>query len=98
MAERAQIHIWGYTWGDPRVLLWEKKALIERTAVQEIERNLFIIWLPSRDKLEKGEYNKTEIARAVVQWAQELEEFRNSSVYIQCKTEETEDILSRVKI
>lgn len=96
-AEKAQIHIQVYTWGDPRVLQWEKKALTERTAVQEIEPNLLIIWLSSRDKLEREEYNKTEIARAAVQWTQELEQFRDSSVDIQCKTEETEDILARVK-
>lgn len=88
-------HIRIYTWSDPRVIIWEKEALKANRSAIEIDWNLFILWLPSRNDLSKGEFSETEVATAVIQWAQKIESVRSSSVYIQCKNKEVESILSK---
>jgi len=60
-------------WGDPSVLVWGKGALEANRSVQEIQSDLSVLWLPSRNHLKIGEFNERLVASAVTQNYKQIE-------------------------
>jgi len=71
-------------WGDPSVLVWGKGALEANRSVQEIQSDLSVLWLPSRNHLKIGEFNERLVASAVTQNYKQIE----ADSTMQCKNKE----------
>lgn len=68
----SNIFIQAYTWGDSRVLGWQKIALQAETSIQETDPGEILLWLPSKEGLRSGNFTESEVGLAVLRWMQEI--------------------------
>lgn len=92
----SSISIQAYAWRDHRVKAWEKIALRAETSIQVTEPGRMLLWLSSRDGLQRVDFQESEVGSAGIQWALEKGSHHEQEVTIQYKISEAEGIMSMV--